>query len=186
MRRPHLLLLVPALLLAACGGDDAEPAAATSSSSPASTTATPSGSASATASTDAASVAFADQSGDGATAVVDRVVIPQGGFVVVSVHDDGAVLGSVAVPAGTAQSVQVPLQPPITQDTELDATLYLDTDGNGAFDAAVDHAVPVPDQSRDRDRTDDHDGDPDQDQDQDRDQDLSHDVVSDDAHYRVT
>ena len=167
--------------MAACGGDDEEPAAATSSSSPASTSATPSGSASATASTDAASVEFDDQSGDGASAVVARVVIPQDGFVVVSVHDDGAVLGSVAVTAGAAENVQVALQPAIARDTELDAALYLDSDGNGAFDAAADLAVPAPEQSRDGDG--DHDGDPDQDQD--RDQDLSHDVVSDDAHYRI-
>jgi hypothetical protein len=47
----------------------------------------------------------------------------------------------------------VPLQPPVTRDTELDATLYLDSDGNGAFDAAVDLPVPAPDRSHDQDRT---------------------------------
>jgi hypothetical protein len=166
MRRWLSLLAVPAFFVGACGGDDGEPAAASSSSSPSSTPAAPSGAAEATLSIDAAVVELEDQSGDGASAVVHRVVIPQDGFVVVSVHD-GAVLGSLFVGVGVSGTLAVPLQPPITRDTELDATLYLDSDGNGAFDAAVDVPVPAPDQP------------------QDHDQDMSHDVVSDDAHYRI-
>lgn len=185
-------LAVSALLLAGCGGDDGDGTAAPATSSP--STSAPGAATSAPGTTSpgaaapAAEVEFEDQSGDGGSAVVDRVVAPAAGFLVVSLHDTspGSVLGSAAVPSGVSSAVRVVLQPPLTASAELQATLYADTDGDGSFDAAVDRAVADDEHAPDRDqnRGGEHDGDPDQDEDHDRDP-AHAGIVADDAHYRV-
>lgn len=121
---------------------------------------------------------FDDQSGDGTSAVVAEVVAPVAGFVVVTREDapDG-VLGSTGVPAGTSADVLVPLDPSLSADADLTATVYADGDGNGVFDPSADPALPSPRRERDRDG----EGDPTPD----RNRDGSHDTVSDDAAYRV-
>ena len=90
-----------------------------------------------------ADIEFGDQSGDGGTAVVDTVSAPEGGFLVIVVDDD-TVLGSVQLPVGTTSDVEVPLDPALTEDAELTATLYADTDRDGEFDPEVDQVVPAP------------------------------------------
>ena len=84
---------------------------------------------------------FQDQVGEGDTALVARVGMPTAGFVVVSSGD--TVLGSTPVQEGAATDLAVPLDPPLTEDTVVTATLYADTDGDGAFDAAADQPVPA-------------------------------------------
>ncbi|WP_409329036.1 DUF7282 domain-containing protein [Trujillonella humicola] len=184
-RASRTLLTLPAalLLLAACGGDDdpggGDGGSATEAPGPSSPSDVPTSqptagggqSDGAPAGSDAAAdLEFDDQSGDGAGAVVSRVSAPQGGFVVVTVDDDdrpddGTVLGWTAVDPGVSTDVVVPLGPRLDRDTDLQATLHADTDGDGRFDPAVDQPVPEPD---------DDDDDVDDD-----------DVVDDDADYRL-
>lgn len=176
--------------LAACG-DDGEQSSGPTPTAPAVTTSapgtsSPGGSSPSTragtpGATGGGDIEFDDQDGDGTTVLVSRVSAPGAGFVVVSVHDGGSVLGWAAVDAGASDDVRVPLDPGLTRDTELDATLYADTDGDGVFDADSDRPVADPD----RDRDGDHEGDDDGDDDRDRDRDGAHDVVDEDAHYRV-
>ena len=72
-----------------------------------------------------AGLSFEDQSGD--NVVVDTVSAPQGGFVVISVDEDGregTLLGSTQLQVGTTDDAEVTLDPPLTQDTDLTATRY--------------------------------------------------------------
>ena len=165
MNRSRLLLAVSAvsalLVLPACGGAEETPSPAAASisvpggASPTSgAPATPADGGGAAAGSDAAAeVTFEDQSGAGDLAVVARVALPVAGFVVVTVDegddDDDRVLGATVLPAGVVTDVQVPLDPPLTEDTDLEATLYADTDGNGVFDPAQDEEVPEPDDDGD-------------------------------------
>ena len=164
MNRSRLLLSASAvsalLVLPACGGAEEEapaPAAASISvpggASPTSgAPATPADGGGAAAGSDAAAdVTFEDQSGAGTLAVVARVALPVAGFVVVADDegDDDRVLGATVLPAGVVTDVQVPLDPPLTEDADLAATLYADTDGNGVFDPAQDEVVPEPDDDGD-------------------------------------
>ena len=55
---------------------------------------------------------------------------------------DDRIVGSASVPAGATDAVTVTLAPPLTQDTDLEAVLYADTDGNGAFDVDTDRRIP--------------------------------------------
>ena len=55
------------------------------------------------------------------------------------------------LPAGVATDVQVTLDPALTEDTDLEATLWADTDQDGAFDPAQDDRVPEPDDDGDDD-----------------------------------
>lgn len=145
------LLAVPAaatvLLLSGCGDDAPEGDAPPSSPATAGeTTVAPEGE---SGSDQQADIEFEDQSGDGSSAVVDTVSAPGGGFVVIAIDDsdrddDGRVLGSSQVPVGTTDDVQVALAPALTADTDLEAVLYADTDGNGEFDPGTDQAVPEP------------------------------------------
>ena len=140
------LAAVPAaaalLLLSACGDDAPEGDAPPSSVATAGeTTVAPEGE---SGSDQMADLSFADQSGDGSTVVVDTVSAPQGGFVVVTAADGGAPLGSVQLQVGTSDDVEVSLDQPLTATTELTATLYADTDGDGEFDPDVDQVVPAP------------------------------------------
>jgi hypothetical protein len=167
MTRSRLLLTVPAVLaVAACGGESAEgtaaPATAPSSSAVAGSTPTggPTAGGTTTGSTSgaaSASLEFEDQSGVGDSATVARVSAPEAGFVVVLLEEDDdrpvaeRLLGSTAVPVGSSIDVAVPLAPALTQSTELEAALYADTDGNGAFDPAADRPVPEPDDDDDLD-----------------------------------
>ena len=168
MRRSRLLLpLVPAVLaLPACGSGAADETAASSSApSPAAAGSTAPRSSSPTstpgsASPDgAADVDVDDQSGAGYTATAARVSAPEAAFVVVLLEEDDdddrpvaeRLLGSAPVPAGSWADVAVPLDPPLTGSAELEAALYADTDGNGAFDPAADRPVPEPDDDDDDD-----------------------------------
>ncbi len=173
MHRSRLFLpLVPAvLLLPACGSEAADDIASPSTPPPSTAagitadvstpSAAPSGA--------AADVEVDDQSGAGDAATVARVSAPEAGFVVVLLEEDDdrpvaeRLLGSAPVPAGTSTDVPVPLEPALTGSADLEAALYADTDGDGAFDPAADRPVPEPD--------DDDDDDDDQ--------------VDDDAEYRV-
>ncbi|MGY1750713.1 DUF7282 domain-containing protein [Modestobacter sp. SYSU DS0511] len=143
------LVTVPAavLLLSACGDGADAPAGDAPPSSPAtagSTTIAPEGE---SGSGQMADLEFEDQSGAGDRVVVARVTAPGGGFVVVSGGDD-AVLGSTLVQVGTTSDVAVDLDPALTADTDLTATLYADTDADGEFDQAVDEPVPAPEDAR--------------------------------------
>ena len=163
IRHPRPLLLVPAaagfILLSACSSDEGTgTAAATATVTATAAAPTTSSSASASASSPAApveeaDVSFEDQSGAGDVVRVARVALPVAGFVVVTADDDDGdddgddgddddrLVGSTALPAGVATDVAVTLAPPLTSDADLEATLFADTDGNGAFDAAVDQLV---------------------------------------------
>jgi hypothetical protein len=100
---------------------------------------------------------------------VARVTVPAAGFVVVLLEEDDddrpvaeRLLCSAPVPAGSSTDVVVPLDPALTGSADLEAALYADTDGDGAFDPAADQPVPEPDDDDDED-----------------------DEVDDDAEYRV-
>jgi hypothetical protein len=145
-RHHRALLAAPAsaalLLLAGCGDDAPEGDAAPSSPATAGeTTVAPEGQ---SGSDQQADISFEDQSGDGSRAVVDTVSSPQGGFVVVTVDQDGTVLGSTQLQVGTTDDAEVTLDPPLTQATDLVATLHADTDGDGEFDPDADQPVPEP------------------------------------------
>jgi hypothetical protein len=147
VNRRHLpLLAVPAItasiLLSGCGSDAPDGDAAPSSPATAGeTTVAPEGQAG---SDQQADLSVEDQQGDGSSVVVDTVSAPQGGFVVVTASDGGAVLGWSQVPVGTTDDTEVPLAPALTEQTDLTATLHADTDGNGTFDPGTDQAVPEP------------------------------------------
>jgi hypothetical protein len=97
-----------------------------------------------------ASVTFENQSSDGTTVVVDRVTVPDGGFV--AIHDasllEGNVVGSVigvsdALDPGPNEDVSVELfafpgadasQTRLNGSQTLIAMPHLDTNGNGAYD----------------------------------------------------
>ena len=165
MNRSRLLLAASAatavLVLPACGGaeDEAPAPAAASISVPGGASPTSGapaapadGGAAAVGSDAAADVTFEDQAGAGDLAVVARVALPVAGFVVVTEgDDDDRVLGATVLPAGVVTDVQVTLDPPLTEDDDLEATLYADTDGNGVFDPAQDDRVPEPDDDGDDD-----------------------------------
>jgi hypothetical protein len=134
-----------ALLLAGCGSDD-QPASAAAATTVTSTAPAPSTGSSAGGGGEA-EVSFDDQSGAGDSVRVARVALPEAGFVVVTAdddegdEDDDRLVGWTVLPAGVATDVVVPLSPALTQDSDLEATLWADTDGNGSFDAAVDQRV---------------------------------------------
>jgi hypothetical protein len=144
-RRGSLLVLPTAaalILLSGCGDDAPEgDAPASSPATAGETTVAPEGE---SGSDQQADLEFEDQSGDGSSVVVDTVSAPQGGFVVVTAEGADAPLGSVQVKVGTTDDVEVPLDTPLTADTDLTATLYADTDGDGAFDPTADQGVPEP------------------------------------------
>jgi predicted RNA-binding protein with TRAM domain len=140
-----------ALLLTACGQEDAGPRPAVGTTFAEGTSATTEAeqTTSAAATGEVADVEFEDQSGAGDLATVARVVLPVDGFVVLTADDgdddedeDDPVVGSTAVLAGESSEVPVPLSPPLTEDTELEATLYGDTDGDGLFDQSIDQQIP--------------------------------------------
>ena len=135
-----------ALLLAGCGSDD-QPASAAAATTVISTAPAPSTGSSSAGGGGEADVSFDDQSGAGDSVRVARVALPEAGFLVVTAdddegdEDDDRLVGWTALPAGVATDVVVPLSPALTQDSDLEATLWADTDGNGSFDAAVDQRV---------------------------------------------
>ncbi len=178
MGRIRMLTAVPALLLlAACGGDEpaGDTAGGTAASSPTSPEAPAPGPAESSPGDDSATapadVEIEDQSGSGDSAVVARVSAPDAGFVVILLDEDDdrpvgeRLLGVAAVPAGVSTDVEVSLDPPLQGgETDIEAVLYADTDGDGEFDPATDRPVPEAD---------------------DDDDDDDDDVVDDDADYRV-
>lgn len=174
MTARRLLLALPAAtalaVLPACGsGDDVRGTAATAGTTSGGGSSSSSPDAAGGGTTAAADVELEDQSGDGTTVQVASVSALEDGFVVVALDEDagGQVLGWAAVPAGPTAGVQVDLDGTVPatvgeDDTEITATLYADTDGDGSYSAG-DVAVAEP-----------QDGDDDGD-----------DVVDDDADYRV-
>ncbi|MGY1855051.1 DUF7282 domain-containing protein [Modestobacter sp. SYSU DS0290] len=152
MRRPALLALPAAAVLAltACGADpEAEPTPAVG------TTFADEGGSDSAAPTETgrasgaliSEVEFEDQSGDGSSVTVARVALTVDGFVAILVDDGddeavGEALGSTAVEAGEATDVEVPLDPALTEDTDLQAVLYGDTDEDGEFDPTIDQRIP--------------------------------------------
>ncbi|MQA36216.1 DUF7282 domain-containing protein [Modestobacter roseus] len=159
MRRPALLALPAAAVLAltACGGDteeDPTPAVGTTfadEDEPDSAAPTETGRASGALISE---LEFEDQSGDGSSATVARVALTVDGFVAVfpdDADDDSAegLLGSTAVEAGEATDVEVPLSPALTEDAELEAVLYGDTDEDGEFDPTIDQRIPDTDDPED-------------------------------------
>lgn len=156
--RPRTALLCSAaagsLVLTACGADEqsTQEAATTSvaGSSPAGSPAAPStlGGQAGPGSTEA-DLSLDDQSGPGDSLTVARVVVPAAGYVVVTADDgdddadDDRVLGVAAVPVGESRDVVVPLSPALTEDTDVEAALYADSDGDGSFDPAVDQRMPA-------------------------------------------
>ena len=142
MNRRLLVLPAAVAVLAGCGGSDTpapDRASSTDSAPPASTQPGEPGAGGGNADL-APDLEFQDQVGAGDTALVARVGMPTAGFVVVS-GEDGAVLGSAEVGEGAASDLEVPLDPPLTEDAELTAALYADTDGDGAFDPAADEQL---------------------------------------------
>ena len=145
---------------AGCGSDDEGTAADSSrtqaaSSSPLSpsTSGAPTGDPDEPAANGApADVSFDDQSGAGDTVTVARISLPTAGFVVITADDDsgddsdddsdGRVIGSEALPAGVSNGVTVALDERLTADTDLEAVLYADTDGDGSFDRGTDRRIP--------------------------------------------
>lgn len=144
---PAVAIAAAAALSSACGSGDGASVAGDelSPSSPATagaTTVAPDGEAG---SGQQAELEFEDQAGDGSTVVVGTVSAPEGGFVVLTADGaDDAVLGWSEVQVGTSADVEVTLDPPLDADTDLVATLYADTDGDGSFDPEADEVVPAP------------------------------------------
>lgn len=88
-----------------------------------------------------ASVDYTTKASDGATVVVDRVELSQGGFV--TIHDPslsgGAVFDSVVgtsmyLPAGVHEDVAVTLDEPIRSSQVLTPMAHMDTNDNEAYD----------------------------------------------------
>lgn len=76
-----------------------------------------------------------DQTSEGPT-VLAEAAATKGGFVVVFADEGRNVLGTGIVPAGTEPAdVQVSLAEEPTEEIELIARLYADTDGNGLYSA---------------------------------------------------
>lgn len=76
-----------------------------------------------------------DQTSEGPT-VLAEAAATKGGFVVVLADEGRNVLGTGVVPAGTEPAdVQVSLAEEPTEEIELIARLYADTDGNGLYSA---------------------------------------------------
>ncbi|OMQ15166.1 hypothetical protein A7K94_0211420 [Modestobacter sp. VKM Ac-2676] len=159
MRRPALLALPAAavLTLTACGGEaDGEPTPAVGTTFadegvPDSAAPTETGRAEGA---PISELEFEDQSGDGSSVTIARVALTVDGFVAVfpgggedATADE--LLGFTAVEAGEATDVEVSLSPTLTEDTELEAVLYGDTEEDGEFDPAIDQRIPDTDDEDD-------------------------------------
>lgn len=125
-------------------------------------------------------VELEDQSGDGASVLVEEVQATEAGWVVV-LDSAGTVLGTASVPVGEVRDVTIDLTTPVSATGELSAVLHRD-DGDGAFDTATDPAV-LEDDGNDDDNDNDNDDDNDGGRDDDRDDDD--DLEDDDARYTV-
>lgn len=141
-RRALGALPAAVLVLSACTGGEGAPAGDAPPSSPATSGATTIAPGGESGSGTMAGLEFDDQTGAGDEVVVATVNAPGGGFVVISA--DGEVLGAARLQVGTTPDVAVELDPALTEDTDLTATLYADTDADGEFDPAVDEPVPAP------------------------------------------
>jgi len=155
--RPRAALLCSAaagsLLLTACGGDEQNtPVPAGTSVAGSATAGSPAAPSTlggqAGAGPTEADLTLEDQSGAGDSLTVARVASPAAGYVVVTADDgdddaDDRIVGVAAVPVGESLDVAIPLSPVLTEDTDVEATLYADSDGDGTFDPAVDQRMPA-------------------------------------------
>jgi len=93
-----------------------------------------------------ATVTFTDQTMQGDSVVVDSVSMSDGGFVVVHARDaDGAVVGhSRYLDSGTHEAVTIQLDGTYADEMELFAVTYLDSDGDGQFDAPPGESADQP------------------------------------------
>ncbi|MCZ2836309.1 DUF7282 domain-containing protein [Modestobacter sp. VKM Ac-2985] len=151
-RRSLWALPAAVLVLSACAGGEGAPAGDAPPSSPATSGATTIAPGGESGSGTMADLEFLDQTGPGNNVVVSTVNAPGGGFLVISAEDE--VLGATRLQVGTTPDVAVELDPALTEDTELTATLYADTDADGEFDPAVDEPVPAPVDATDDDAED--------------------------------
>jgi hypothetical protein len=87
-------------------------------------------------------VSVGDSATNGTYVVADS--LPQGDYVVVT-DPDGDVLGTLGPTDGTVgwRNVQIPLDEPLTETTEVTVTVYEDTDGDGEVDVASGEDEPV-------------------------------------------
>ena len=132
------VLFVTALVFAACGGDD-DDAAPTATDAPVVIDTPAATDAPADApTTGPASIAAPDQSGDGASVVVDSVALPTDGFVVIHADADGGpgpILGwSDLLPAGESTDVTVVLNTPIAETATVHPMAHVDANSNGEYE----------------------------------------------------
>jgi PGF-CTERM protein len=88
----------------------------------------------------AATATFDEQASNGATVTVDRVDLPEDGFV--TIHDAslaagdtfGSVVGSTYLEAGVHEDVEVTLDEPLRSSQTAYAMPHRDTNGNGEYD----------------------------------------------------
>ena len=86
-----------------------------------------------------ASISFDDQTAT-ETVTVESATLPDGGYVVVF-NSSGAVVGnSSLLDAGTHESVDVSVTPPIERSGVYIGQIHRDNDSNGVFNASVDAA----------------------------------------------
>lgn len=86
-----------------------------------------------------ASISFDDQTAT-ETITVESATLPDGGYVVVF-NSSGAVVGnSSLLDAGTHETVNVSVTPPIERSGVYIGQVHRDNDSNGAFNASVDAA----------------------------------------------
>ncbi|MEF8853586.1 MAG: type II secretion system F family protein, partial [Haloarculaceae archaeon] len=93
-----------------------------------------------------ATVTFTEQTMQGDEVVVDSVSMSEGGFVVVRARGaDGAVVGhSRYLEPGSHEAVTIQLERTYAGEMELFAVTYLDSDGDGTFDAPPGGAADRP------------------------------------------
>lgn len=96
------------------------------------------------------SVTFSDQTvSDRQTITIERVSLPNGGFIALSPEDSSQVWTSEYIDSGTKSDVIIDQPPNIDGEQTYTATIYNDTNGNGQFDesdtAYTEQGTPVSD-----------------------------------------
>lgn len=91
---------------------------------------------------DLAELDVEDQTGSGASVVIEQARLGMGpGLVVITPATGNVPIGVGAIPANGATNLTVGLNSPVTSSGELRVVLYADSDGDGAFDPARDALV---------------------------------------------